>query len=60
VADNKMSRLSETFDFSKEDRVPDASFNEVIWAAIHGLNSTCPAPVHAAFFTKEAKDDDDD
>lgn len=58
TADNKMSRLSETFDFSKEDRIPDAQFNEVIWAAIHGLNKTCPAPVHAAFFT-EQKDDDE-
>ena len=55
---NKMSRLSEKFDFSKEDRVPDAQFNEVIWAAIHGLNSTCPAPVHAAFFTVQIDDDD--
>jgi DNA-binding beta-propeller fold protein YncE len=59
IAENKMSRLSETFDFSKEDRVPDAQFNEVIWAAIHGLNSTCPAPVHAAFFTTEKEEDDD-
>jgi DNA-binding beta-propeller fold protein YncE len=59
TADNKMSRLSETFDFSKEDRVPDAQFNEVIWAAIRGLNSICPAPVHAAFFTVEKEDDDD-
>jgi len=59
TADNKMSRLSETFDFSKEDRVPDAQFNDVIWAAIHGLNSVCPAPVHAAFFTVEKEEDDD-
>jgi hypothetical protein len=59
TADNKMSRLSETFDFSKEDRVPDAQFNMVIWAAIHGLSSVCPAPVHAAFFTVEKEDDDD-
>ncbi|HEX7585607.1 MAG TPA: bifunctional YncE family protein/alkaline phosphatase family protein [Prolixibacteraceae bacterium] len=51
TVDNKLSRLSEKFDFSKEDRIPDAQFNEVIWAAIHGMNSTCPAPVHAAFFT---------
>ena len=58
TADNKMSRLSETFDFTIEDRVPDAQFNEVIWAAIHGLNSICPAPVHAAFFTAEEEDDD--
>jgi hypothetical protein len=59
TAENKMSRLSEKFDFSKEDRIPDAQFNEVIWAAIHGLESRCPAPVHAAFFTQEKEDDDD-
>jgi DNA-binding beta-propeller fold protein YncE len=59
TADNKMSRLSESFDFSKEDRVPDSHFNDVIWAAIHGLNSICPAPVHAAFFTVEKVDDDE-
>jgi hypothetical protein len=59
TAENKLSRLSEKFDFSKEDRVPDAQFNEVIWAAIHGLNSTCPAPVHAAFFTPEKEKDED-
>jgi DNA-binding beta-propeller fold protein YncE len=59
TADNKMSRLSETFDFSKEDRVPDAQFNDVIWAAIHGLNSICPVPVHAAFFTVQKEEDDD-
>lgn len=56
--DNKMSRLSEKFDFSNEDRIPDAQFNEVIWAAIHGLDSKCPAPVHAAFFTPEKEEDD--
>ena len=59
TADNKMSRLSDGFDFRQEDRIPDAQFNEVIWAAIHGLNSPCPAPVHAAFFTPiEEKDKD--
>ena len=59
TAETAMSRLSEKFDFSKEDRIPDAQFNTVLWAAMHGIKSTCPAPVHAAFFT-QAKDDDDD
>ena len=59
TATNKLSRLSEKFNFSQEDRVPDAQFNEVIWGAIRGLNSPCPAPVHAAFFTAE-KDKDED
>jgi len=57
TATNKLSKLSEKFNFSQEDRVPDAQFNEVIWGAIHGLSSPCPAPVHAAFFTAE-KDED--
>ncbi|MCK9412354.1 MAG: bifunctional YncE family protein/alkaline phosphatase family protein [Prolixibacteraceae bacterium] len=57
---NRLSKLSEKFDLSKEDRIPDALFNEVIWAAVHGLNSPCPAPVHAAFFTPEKQGDGDD
>ena len=57
--ESKFSRLSEKFDFSKEDRIPDAQFNEVIWAAIHGLSSPCPAPVHSAFFTTEKEKDKD-
>jgi DNA-binding beta-propeller fold protein YncE len=59
TAENIYSRISETFNFSQEDRIPDAQFNEVIWAAIHGVNNPCPAPVHAAFFTVEKEDNDD-
>ncbi len=59
TAETAMSRLSEKFDFSKEDRIPDGQFNDVIWAAIHGINSNCPAPVHAAFFSVQKEDDDD-
>jgi len=57
--EDRLSRISEKFDFSKEDRIPDAQFNEVVWAAIKGLNIPCPAPVHAAFFTIEKEGDDD-
>ena len=56
---SKLSLLSETFDFSKEDRIPDAQFNIVLWAAIKGLNSPCPAPVHAAFVALVKNDDKD-
>ncbi len=56
---SKLSRISEKFDFSKEDRIPDAQFNEVIWSAIKGVNIPCPAPVHAAFFSAEKEGDDD-
>ena len=41
---------SQKFDFTKEDMVSDAEFNEVIWKAVKGLDSPCPATVHAAFF----------
>lgn len=50
TATSKWSNLSETFNFAQEDRCPDALFNEVIWKAVKGLGSPCPAPVHAAFF----------
>jgi DNA-binding beta-propeller fold protein YncE len=56
---SRLSKLSEKFDFSKEDRIPDAQFNEVVWGAIKGANIPCPAPVHGAFFKTEAEDDDD-
>jgi len=47
---NKLSKLSGKFEFNKEDRIPDDQFNIVLWGAVHGLNSPCPVPVHAAFF----------
>ena len=59
VAVNKLSKLSEKFDFSKEDRIPDKQFNEIIWAAIKGSDIPCPAPVRAAFFTSGNEGDDD-
>jgi DNA-binding beta-propeller fold protein YncE len=56
---SRLSKLSDKFDLSKEDRIPDAQFNEVIWTSVKGLNIPCPAPVHAAFFTPEKEGDDD-
>ena len=43
------SRLSETFDFSKEDRIPDLVFSEVIWKAVKGEEALMPAPRRSAF-----------
>ncbi|HZH97146.1 MAG TPA: alkaline phosphatase family protein, partial [Flavisolibacter sp.] len=43
------ARLSETFDFSKEDLIPDMVFSEVIWKAIKGEHSVMPAPRRSAF-----------
>jgi YVTN family beta-propeller protein len=56
---SQWSKLSEKFDFSKEDRAPDGLFNEVIWKAVKGLDSQCPPPVHAAFFTAGAEEEED-
>ena len=43
------SQLSETFDFTKEDRIPDLIFSEVIWKAVKGEHSVMPAPRRSAF-----------
>jgi YVTN family beta-propeller protein len=43
------AKLSETFDFSKEDRIPDLIFSEVIWKAVKGEDSKMPAPRRSAF-----------
>ncbi len=59
---NAWQRKSETFDFSKEDRVPDLEFTEVIWKAVKGADAIVPAPKRAAFVkvsNKKDKDDDD-
>jgi len=55
---SQWSDLSEKFDFSKEDRCPDDLFNEVIWKAVKGLDSKCPPPVHAAFFTSGEEEEE--
>jgi YVTN family beta-propeller protein len=57
---NAWQRKSETFDFSKEDRIPDNEFSEVIWKAVKGENAVMPAPRRAAFVKLSAKKDDDE
>jgi hypothetical protein len=46
---NALSKLSESLDFSKEDKVPDLLFNQILWKAIKGINSEMPAPKRSAF-----------
>jgi YVTN family beta-propeller protein len=58
TAENIWQQKSEKFDFTREDRVDDADFNEVIWRAVKGIDSPCPPVVHAAFFVPDAADDD--
>jgi DNA-binding beta-propeller fold protein YncE len=43
------AKLSETFDFSREDAADDLLLNEVIWRSVRGPESPMPPPVHAAF-----------
>jgi YVTN family beta-propeller protein len=56
---NELAERSAKFDLSKEDRVPDLEFSEVIWKGVKGLHSIMPAPRRAAFVKVKAGDDDD-
>jgi hypothetical protein len=47
--DDELARISASFDFSKEDNVPDLLFNQVLWKAVKGIHSTMPAPKRSAF-----------
>lgn len=49
TAVNKLSKMSATFNFSKEDEVNEADFNYVLWKGIKGMNSPVPSPKRAAF-----------
>jgi YVTN family beta-propeller protein len=59
LAENEWQKMSETFDFTAEDKVNDSKFNEVIWRAVKGLDSPCPPTVRAAFFMPEEEEDVD-
>ena len=59
LSQNEWQKKSQKFDFTKEDIVSDTEFNEVIWKAVKGLDSACPATVHAAFFKPDNKLDKD-
>jgi hypothetical protein len=54
-AENEWQRKSEAFDFSKEDRIPDRAFTEVIWKAVKGEIALVPAPRRAAFLKVNPK-----
>jgi hypothetical protein len=56
------AKLSEKFDFTKEDAADDLLLSEVIWRSVRGPNSLMPAPVRSAFVfphLKEGKQDKD-
>ena len=56
---NELAERSANFDFTKEDRVPDMEFSEVIWRGVKGLNAIMPAPKRAGFVRIVTKDEDD-
>ncbi len=58
-SNSKTAKLSATFDFSKEDRIPDLLFSQVIWKAVKGEDSIMPSPKRSAFVLVVKKDDDD-
>ena len=59
IAASHMSAVSDEFDLSHADRVPDDVLSEVLWFAAKN-NYQCPAPRHAAFVKVAAAKDDDD
>jgi hypothetical protein len=54
------ARRSLAMNLSREDAIPDAEFNEIIWKAVRGAQSPMPPPVHAAFVRPLSKKDRDD
>jgi hypothetical protein len=51
------AKLSDSFDFSREDAADDLLLGEVIWHSVRGAGSPMPPPVHAAFvFPRLAKE----
>jgi len=49
TASNEWSKRSSAIDLTKEDRVPDRLFNEILWKGIKGGDAPMPPPSRAAF-----------
>lgn len=60
VAINKSSKLSDSFNFAKEDEAPDLELNQVVWKSVKGEDAIMPAPRRSAFVIGEKKKKDDD
>ncbi|RYY18563.1 MAG: hypothetical protein EOO04_23730, partial [Chitinophagaceae bacterium] len=52
---NAMAKLSEKYDWSEEDKVPDLILNEILWQGIK--RQPAPSPVRAAFLKRNHKED---
>ncbi len=54
----KLALMARGLDFSKEDLVPDAIMNAMLWKAAHGEAAVVPVPTRAAFFKRNSDDKD--
>jgi len=59
VSTTASAKLSATFDFSREDLVPDLVFSEVIWKAVKGEDAVMPAPRRSAFLKIIAEEENE-
>ena len=59
VSWNEWARKSAGLDFTREDRVPDDLFNEILWKGIRGDNTPVPTPHRSAFVKTNPAGDDD-
>jgi len=61
IAVNEWQRRSETFNFTREDAVPDMEFNLVLWHGLKGDSVPFPAPKRSAFLNlrNDKKGEDD-
>ncbi len=58
---NELAEKSAGFDLTRQDRVPEGLFNEVLWKSVRGADAGVPAPIRAAFLkTIPKKEDQDD
>jgi hypothetical protein len=55
---NEWAKKSADIDLTREDRVPEQLFNEILWKGIKGANSPLPAPSRAAYVKAMEKDTD--
>jgi hypothetical protein len=56
---NEWQKLSDSYNFAKEDDVPDVKFNEIIWHAVKGDEIPFPGPKRAAFLTVNEREEKD-
>ena len=54
----KLAAMSENFDWSKEDAIPDLVFNDILWMGLKG--TPAPPPTRSAFLNVRNNEDDDD